>query len=159
MTSGPKHVTGKPCHLSAPMNDFRANREPLVPPGGADLHARDMSATFAADVTLRAALERLRELNQCLPVAGDPDLPLGTLVERNSTGPLRLGYGAWRDLLLGVQFTNGRGELISPGGMTVKNVAGYDLTKFIVGSFGIFGRLITFTARTYRRPDGALLVR
>jgi FAD/FMN-containing dehydrogenase len=43
--------------------------------------------------------------------------------------------------------------------MTVKNVAGYDLTKFIVGSFGVFGRLITFTARTYRKPDGSVLAR
>lgn len=141
------------------MTDFRPDREPLVPPGGADLHARDMSATFAADVTLRAAQERLGELGQWLPVDGDPDLALGTLVERNSTGPLRLGYGAWRDLLLGVQFTNGRGELITAGGRTVKNVAGYDLTKFMVGSGGVFGRLVTITTRTYRRPGRALVVR
>ena len=58
---------------------------------------------------------------------------LGRLVEHNSSGPLRLGYGAWRDLLLGCQFHNGRGELITAGGRTVKNVAGYDLTKFMVG--------------------------
>src|SRR4051812_39566429 len=141
------------------MNDFRANREPLVPPGGADLHARDMSATFAADVTLRAARERLRELDQWLPVDGDADLRLGTLVERNSTGPLRLGYGAWRDLLLGLQFTNGKGELITAGGRTVKNVAGYDLTKFMVGSGGAFGRLVTVTTRTYRRPVRAMVAR
>src|SRR4051812_41224647 len=136
----------------------RPPREPLVPPGGYELFARDMTATFSADCTLGLAQDKLGEIGQWLPVDGDPDATLGSLVERNSTGPLRLGYGAWRDLLLGVQFTNGRGELISPGGMTVKNVAGYDLTKFIVGSFGIFGRLITFTARTYRKPDAALLV-
>jgi FAD/FMN-containing dehydrogenase len=141
------------------MNDFRANREALVPPGGADLHARDMSGTFAADVSLRAAQQRLAELGQWIPIDGDPDLPLGTLVERNSTGPLRLGYGAWRDLLLGVQFTNGRGELITAGGRTVKNVAGYDLTKFMVGGQGVFGRLVTITTRTYRRPDRALVAR
>ena len=74
----------------------------------------------------------------------------------NSTGPLRLGY-AWRDLLLGVQFRNGRGELISAGGQAVKNVAGYDLTKFIVGSSGVFGNLVTLTTRTYRRPLAALV--
>jgi FAD/FMN-containing dehydrogenase len=141
------------------MNDFRPDRQPLVPPGGADLHARDMSATFAADVTLRSAQQRLAELGQWIPIDGDPDLPLGTLVERNSTGPLRLGYGAWRDLLLGLQFTNGRGELITAGGRTVKNVAGYDLTKFMVGSQGVFGRLVTITTRTYRRADRALVAR
>jgi glycolate oxidase FAD binding subunit len=137
----------------------RPPREPFVPPGGHELLARDMTATFSADCTLRLVQEKLGEIGQWLPVDGDPDATLGSLIERNSSGPLRLGYGAWRDLLLGVQFTNGRGELISPGGMTVKNVAGYDLTKFIVGSFGVFGRLITFTARTYRKPDGARLAR
>jgi hypothetical protein len=81
------------------------------------------------------------------------------LVETNSTGPLRLGYGAWRDLLLGCQFLNGRGELITAGGRTVKNVAGYDLTKFMIGQRGIFGRLVTITTRTYRKPVAAILTR
>jgi hypothetical protein len=39
----------------------------------------------------------------------------------------------------------------------VKNVAGYDLTKFMVGGHGIFGRLVTITTRTYALPAGALL--
>jgi FAD/FMN-containing dehydrogenase len=82
---------------------------------------------------------------------------VGRLVETNSTGPLRLGYGAWRDLMLGAQFRNGRGELITAGGRTVKNVAGYDLTKFLVGQRRIFGSLVTITTRTYKRPSGAIL--
>jgi hypothetical protein len=138
---------------------FRPPRQPLAPPDGADLHARDMTATFGAEITLRDAQRRLDELGQWLPVDGEPHAPLGTLVDYNSTGPLRLGYGAWRDVLLGVQFTNGRGELITAGGRTVKNVAGYDLTKFMVGQRGAFGRLVTVTARTYRRPAAALLTR
>jgi hypothetical protein len=139
--------------------DFRPPRELLVPRDAMDLHARDMTATFGAAVTLREAQRRLAEVGQWLPVDGPADEPLGKLVDLNSTGPLRLGYGAWRDLLLGVQFTNGRGELITAGGRTVKNVAGYDLTKFMVGQRGIFGRVQTLTARTYRRPAGAVLVR
>ena len=138
---------------------YRPRRGDLVAPGGADLHARDMTATFAADVTLAGAQRRLAEIGQWLPVDGDPAAALGDLVSFNSTGPLRLGYGAWRDLLLGVQFTNGRGELITAGGRTVKNVAGYDLTKFMVGQRGVFGRIITLTTRTYRRPAGAVLAR
>ena len=138
---------------------YRPRRGDLVPPGGADLHARDMTATFAADVTLGEAQRRLAAVNQWIPVDGNPALPLGDLVSFNSTGPLRLGYGAWRDLLLGVQFTNGRGELVTAGGRTVKNVAGYDLTKFMVGQRGMFGRIITLTTRTYLRPAGSVLVR
>ena len=126
-------------------------------PGGIDCHVRDMTATFSADVKLAGAQERLREFDQWLPVDAEPEATLGQLVESDSTGPLRLGYGAWRDLLLAVQFHNGRGELITAGVRTVKNVAGYDLAKFMVGQRGIFGRLATITTRTYRRPRGAML--
>jgi glycolate oxidase FAD binding subunit len=118
-----------------------------------------MTATFAADLTLAAAQAALAEHNQWLPIDGDPAAPLGSLVAANSTGPLRLGYGAWRDLLLGCQFTDGSGALITAGGRTMKNVAGYDLTKFMVGQHGIFGRIITITTRTYLRPEAALLAR
>lgn len=137
----------------------RPPHQPLVPPGGMDLHARDMTATFSADCPLRFVQWKLTEVGQWLPVDGDPDATLGRLIDANSTGPLRLGFGAWRDLLLGAQFTNGNGELITAGGRTVKNVAGYDLTKFIVGGQGIFGRLVTITTRTYGLPEGALLAR
>ncbi len=116
-----------------------------------------MTAFFAADVTLGGAQAYLAEHDQWLPVDGEADRPLGQLIEQNSTGPLRLGYGAWRDLLLGVQFTDGTGRLITAGGQTVKNVAGYDLTKFMVGQRGVFGKILTLTTRTYRRPAAALL--
>ncbi len=135
----------------------RADRQPLVSPGQIEHHVADLSATFAADVTLAAAQAKLREHNQWLPIDGDPNAPLGALVEGNSTGPLRLGFGAWRDLLLGVQFTNGAGELITAGGRTVKNVAGYDLTKFMVGQYGMFGKILTLTTRAYKAPEFALL--
>lgn len=137
--------------------EYRPPRQPLVSPGAIDAHERDMTATVAADVPLRDLQERLARAGQWLPVDGDPALPIGRLVESNSTGPLRLGYGAWRDLLLGVQFTNGQGELITAGGRTVKNVAGYDLTKLMVGQCGMLGRLVTITVRTYQRPAGAVL--
>src|SRR5947207_2489988 len=135
----------------------RENRTPLVAPGWIEHHVADLSATFAADVTLAAAQRKLAEAGQWLPIDGDSSKSLGELVDYNSTGPLRLGYGAWRDLLLGAQFTNGRGDLITAGGRTVKNVAGYDLTKFMVGQYGIFGHLVTITTRTYKRPTDALL--
>ncbi len=116
-----------------------------------------MSATIAADVPLAKLQEMLARAGQWLPVDGDLDSTVGELVETNSTGPLRLGYGHWRDLLLGAQFHNGAGELITAGGRTVKNVAGYDLTKFMIGQRGVFGRVVTLTARTYKRPAAAIV--
>jgi len=141
------------------MTNARANRGPLVRPGEIDHHLADMTATFSADVTLAAAEQKLAAAGQWLPIDGAPESTIGKLVEINSTGPLRLGYGAWRDLLLGAQFLNGCNELVTAGGRTVKNVAGYDLTKFMVGQCGIFGKLVSLTTRTYKRPAAAALAR
>ena len=139
------------------MSEFRQDHQPLVGSGAIDHHAGDMTATIAADVTLRELQATVAAKEQWLPIDGDPEKSVGELVETNSTGPLRLGYGAWRDLLLGAQFRNGRGELITAGGRTVKNVAGYDLTKFMVGQRGVFGEVVTITTRLYKRPAGAVL--
>jgi FAD/FMN-containing dehydrogenase len=139
------------------MSEYRPNREPLVAPGQIDHHVADFTATVAVDVSLQTLQRTLADKGQWIPIDGDADQPIGQLVQTNSTGPLRLGYGAWRDLLLGAQFINGRDELITAGGRTVKNVAGYDLTKFMVGQRGIFGKLVTVTTRTYKRPAGAIL--
>jgi hypothetical protein len=108
---------------------------------------------------LESLQTRLAKHDQWLPIDGDPTLPLCKLIETNSSGPLRLGFGAWRDLLLGMQFTTKSGQLITAGGRTMKNVAGYDLTKFMVGQYGIFGKIETITMRTYKRPTAALLVK
>src|SRR5690349_19494161 len=109
----------------------RKSRELLVPPPKMAVRAADMTAVIPADVTLSSVQRELSRHNQWLAIDGPPDATIGRLVEMNSSGPLRLGYGAWRDVLLGAQFQNGRGELITAGGLTLKNVAGYDLTKFM----------------------------
>jgi FAD/FMN-containing dehydrogenase len=137
----------------------RATRSPLVAPGSIEHHVNDMTATVAADVTLAALQAHLAPHRQWLPVDGDPTHPLGALVLRNSTGPLRIGFGAWRDLLLGAQFTDGAGQLITAGGRVMKNVAGYDLTKFFIGSHGAIGKPVTLTVRTYLKPVGAIVAR
>jgi len=135
---------------------FRPNRLALVPPGSAEIHAADMTATFAADLCLDSL--PIPE-NLWLPIDcdGDGNTAIGGLVEQNSTGPLRLGFGGWRDLLLGCQYLDGHDRLITVGGRTMKNVAGYDLTKWMIGQRGIFGRIVTITTRLYLRPTAAYL--
>jgi len=136
---------------------FRPQRDVLVAPGQIDSHVTDMTATVAADVPLETVQAHLAKFDQWIPIDGDARLPIGRLVETNSTGPLRLGYGAWRDLLLGCQFKTAGGQLITAGGRTMKNVAGYDLVKLMVGQSGILGSLMTVTCRTYARPAAALV--
>src|SRR5271155_4146956 len=139
--------------------EYRPQQSPLVQPGQIEHHINDMTVTAAGDVQLKILQSKLAENDQWLPIDGNADIPISRLVEQNSTGPLRLGWGAWRDLLLGCQFRNGLGQLVTAGGRTMKNVAGYDLAKFMIGQYGIFGEGVTITARTFRRPQGALLVR
>ena len=61
---------------------------------------------------------------------------IGGVYAANGSGPLRLRYGVVRDQALGVRGADARGQEIGFGGKTVKNVSGYDLTKFLVGSGG-----------------------
>jgi hypothetical protein len=145
--------------------EYRADRQPLVLPDAVECHGADLTATIGTDVRLSDLNDRhLVTLSPghlviplWLPIDGNgwADATVGQLLETNSTGPLRIGFGGWRDLLLGCQFRNGNGELITAGGRTVKNVAGYDLTKFMVGQHGIFGKVVTITTRLHRRPDEA----
>jgi hypothetical protein len=143
--------------MSNMSDPHRSPRHPLVAAGEIDCHVVDMTVTIAAGVPLERAQAALAKHDQWIPIDGDLTLPIGQLVEENSTGPLRLGYGAWRDLLLGCQFTLADGRLITAGGMTMKNVAGYDLVKFMVGQRGQFGKIATITVRTFKRPAAALV--
>jgi FAD/FMN-containing dehydrogenase len=68
-------------------------------------------------------------------------------------GPERMHYGAPRDLVLGLRFLNGRGQKISTGGKVVKNVAGYDLTRLMIGSAGTLGLITEVTCRVMTEPE------
>lgn len=149
--------------MSAPalarQNDPRPDDPPRVSPGRVECHAADLTYTASAEVTLDQLDSQLVRHGQWCPADAPGTAQLGMMVEHDATGPLRLGFGGLRDLLLGVQFEDGLGRLITVGGRVMKNVAGYDLTKFMIGQRGVFGRVITLTGRTYRRPEAALAAR
>jgi FAD/FMN-containing dehydrogenase len=88
---------------------------------------------------LEAALE---EHGQCLPFepprfAGGGTV--GGMVAAGLAGPARACVGSVRDHVLGMTLLNGNGEVLSFGGQVAKNVAGYDVSRLIVGSLGILG--------------------
>jgi glycolate oxidase FAD binding subunit len=90
---------------------------------------------------LEAALE---EHGQCLPFEPPRFSPGGTvggMVAAGLSGPSRASVGTVRDHVLGVTLLNGRGEVLTFGGQVAKNVAGYDVSRLMVGSLGILGVL------------------
>lgn len=105
----------------------------------------------------------LSEVNKLLAAEGqhlpfDPPLAeagatLGGTVAAGLSGPGRYRYGGVRDFLLGVTFVNGVGELVTGGGKVVKNAAGFDFPKLIVGSLGRFGVLVELTFKVFPSPE------
>ncbi len=118
----------------------------------------------AGDLVVRAqAGVRLADLQRTLAtshqrIALDPPHPgatLGGVVAAASSGPLRVGYGTPRDLLIGVTVALADGTLARSGGKVVKNVAGYDLGKLYCGSFGTLGVVTDMVFRLHPRPATA----
>ena len=104
----------------------------------------------------------LREYGQYMPF--DPPFvaegsTLGGMVGSGLNGPGRLRFGGIRDFLIGVTFVDGRGRLIKGGGKVVKNAAGFDFPKFLVGSLGCFGILTEVSFKVFPEPRKFLTLR
>ncbi len=121
-------------------------------------YASDLTVRAAAGITLGDLQRSLKPTKQFVPIDADDDITLGEAIHHNTWGPLRVGYGSLRDLLLGLHYIDGEGNDIHAGGRTVKNVAGYDLTRFMVGSLGEMGVVHEATLRTYAIPEHVLSV-
>jgi glycolate oxidase FAD binding subunit len=78
---------------------------------------------------------------------------LGATVATASAGPLATGYGTPRDIVLGLEAVTGRGAVIRGGGRVVKNVAGFDLTRLLTGSWGTLGIVTEVSVRLRARPE------
>ena len=91
-----------------------------------------------------------------LMFAGDPPSPerctVGGLLATASHGPLRHGYGAVRDYCIGVHFVTGDGRRAKGGGRVVKNVAGYDLMKLLIGSYGTLAVITSASFKLFPAP-------
>lgn len=119
-------------------------------------YERDLTVRAAAGTTMGKLQETLQPHNQFLPIDADDDLTLGEVINHNMYGPLRVAYGSTRELILGLRFVDGRGRDIHVGGRTVKNVAGYDMSRFMVGSLGEMGPVYEATLRTCAIPSQAI---
>jgi glycolate oxidase FAD binding subunit len=86
-----------------------------------------------------------------LPWGGD-DGTLGATFATATHGPCSTTLGAPRDHAIGLEFVDGTGAVIRAGGRVVKNVAGFDLTRLLVGSWGSLGAITEVSVRLRARP-------
>jgi glycolate oxidase FAD binding subunit len=139
------------------------------PPAGEDVVALDVSGLRGiteydpAELTLTAlagtpvseVVDALAVHDQYLPFdppLADAGATLGGVVAAGTSGANALRHGGVRDFVIGVKLLDGTGRLVSGGGKVVKNAAGFDLPKLMVGSLGSLGVMVQLSFKVFPRP-------
>jgi glycolate oxidase FAD binding subunit len=136
-----------------------ARLDTLVETGALDRlveHApADQIVQVEAGMTLATLQTHLQQHGQRLAI--DPPWPeratIGGIIATNAFGPLRTRYGSIRDLLIGISLLRADGTPAKGGGKVVKNVAGFDLPKLMVGSLGTLALITSATFRLHPLPE------
>ncbi len=117
---------------------------------------RDLTISVEAGISWSEFTRVLAENGQMVPL--DPPFAdtatVGGIVAANVSGPRRRLYGSARDMVIGMTFATLEGKLIKTGGMVVKNVAGLDMAKLMIGSFGTLAAIAVVNFKLQPRPAG-----
>ena len=81
---------------------------------------------------------------------------IGGAIACGLSGPARPWRGAVRDAVLGAEIVDGQGRRLRFGGQVMKNVAGYDVSRLMVGAFGTLGVLLAVSVRVLPRPEAEM---
>lgn len=97
----------------------------------------DLTAGWDAGATAAQVNAALAAHGQFLPLdGGGGEATLGAILAARRSGPLRHGFGTARDFVIGIEAVTAAGAIVHGGGKVVKNVAGYDLMRLLIGSAG-----------------------
>lgn len=132
----------------------------IVDHAAGDLVARVRAGTPMSRLagTLFPKRQRL-SLSTRLPVQdGYVGGTIGGTIAANPSSQLRYGFGTVRDLLIGITIVLADGTIAHAGGGVVKNVAGYDVGKLLVGSLGTLGVITEAVFRLHPAPAATRLV-
>jgi glycolate oxidase FAD binding subunit len=115
----------------------------------------DLTLTARAGTTLDEIRMATGAHDQMLSLDphGSDEGTLGATIATGSAGPLSTSFGSPRDLMLGLEFVTGEGAIVRGGGRVVKNVAGFDLTRLLTGSWGTLGVITELTVRLHARAE------
>ncbi len=117
----------------------------------------DLTISVEAGIPYRELSEALAVNRQMIPL--DPpfaeNATVGGVIASNSSGPRRRQFGTARDLVIGMQFATLEGKLVQSGGMVVKNVAGLDMSKLLIGSYGTLAAITSVNFKVTPMPEQA----
>ena len=105
----------------------------------------ELVVTVRAGTRLAELEDVLAERGQCLafePPHFAGGATVGGMIAAGLSGPARASVGPVRDYVLGLMMINGTGELLTFGGQVMKNVAGYDVSRLMVGALGTLGVIV-----------------
>ncbi len=122
----------------------------------------DLTVSVLPGTPLKELQEALARSGQFLPLESpwEERSTVGGLVAANASGPKRALYGSVRDYLIATRVAYPDGRLIRTGAKVVKNVAGYDMNKLLIGSMGTLGVMteLTFKIRPLAQEAAFLVI-
>jgi glycolate oxidase FAD binding subunit len=116
---------------------------------------RDLTISVEAGLPWCELARLLAENRQMVPL--DPPFAaqstVGGVIASRLSGPRRRLYGTARDLVIGMRFATLEGKIVRTGGMVVKNVAGLDIAKLMIGSFGTLAAIAVVNFKVQPAPE------
>jgi len=122
----------------------------------------ELVVTVRAGTAIAHLEAALAEHGQCLafePPRFDNQGTVGGMVAAGLAGPARATVGGVRDFVLGAALLNADGDVLRFGGEVMKNVAGYDVSRLLVGSMGILGPILEVSLKVLPAPPARATLR
>ncbi len=125
-----------------------------------DVHAGDSVVVAQAGVIVDHAVEAAADENLLVPL--DPSSgalsTVGGAYMTAATGPYASGYGLFRDAVIGVKCVTSSGDVVEFGGRTMKNVTGFEITRFLAGSHGLYAVVAELTMKAFPHPEKRIVL-
>jgi glycolate oxidase FAD binding subunit len=107
---------------------------------------------------LAQALDAAQQMLPCEPPSFGDGATVGGMIACGLSGPRRPWSGSVRDFVLGTRVITGQGKLLRFGGEVMKNVAGYDLSRLMTGSYGCLGLITEVSLKVLPKPRKVLSI-